>query len=58
MDSEGFDVGLLESVVGYLHMATIKKLKEVSGNSVERGRHGTTIGENLVLTLHSDQPVY
>jgi DNA repair protein RAD5 len=58
MDIDGFDVGLLESVVGCLHMATIKKLKEVSGNDVERGRHGTAIRESLVLTSHSNQPVY
>jgi DNA repair protein RAD5 len=38
MDSEGFDVAMLEAVVGNLSISTIKKLKDVSGNNVERGR--------------------
>lgn len=38
VDSEGFDVGMLEAVVGDLSIITIKKLKDVSGNNVERGR--------------------
>jgi DNA repair protein RAD5 len=38
VDSEGFDVGMLEAVVGELSISTIKQLKDVSGNNVERGR--------------------
>jgi hypothetical protein len=37
-DVDGFDVGMLQAVVGELSMPTIQKLKDVSGNNVERGR--------------------
>jgi DNA repair protein RAD5 len=37
-DMDGFDVGMLQAVVGELSAPTLQKLKDVSGNSVERGR--------------------
>ncbi|KAH5652046.1 hypothetical protein HBI44_101610 [Parastagonospora nodorum] len=35
-DMGGFDVGMLQAVVGELSMPTLQKLKDVSGNNVER----------------------
>jgi DNA repair protein RAD5 len=37
-DTDGFDVGMLQAVVGELSAPTLQKLKDVSGNNVERGR--------------------
>jgi hypothetical protein len=37
-DMDGFDVGMLQAVVGELSGPTLQKLKDVSGNNVERGR--------------------
>jgi DNA repair protein RAD5 len=34
---DGFDVGMLQAVVGELSAPTLLKLKDVSGNNVERG---------------------
>jgi len=54
---DGFDVGMLQAVVGELSAPALQKLKDVSGNNVERGlhRHGT---EGLrILTINSNQPV-
>jgi DNA repair protein RAD5 len=34
---DGFDVGMLQAVVGELSTPTLQKLKDVSGNNVERG---------------------
>jgi DNA repair protein RAD5 len=34
---DGFDVGMLQAVVGELSEPTLQKLKDVSGNNVERG---------------------
>jgi hypothetical protein len=34
---DGFDVGMLQAVVGELSLPTLQKLKDVSGNNVERG---------------------
>jgi hypothetical protein len=36
---DGFDVGMLQAVVGELSLLDLRKLKDVSGNNVERGRH-------------------
>jgi DNA repair protein RAD5 len=36
--SDGFDVSTLQAVVGELPLPTLQKLKDVSGNNVERGR--------------------
>lgn len=36
-DTDAFDVAMLQAVVGDLPAATIDKLKDVSGNNVERG---------------------
>jgi DNA repair protein RAD5 len=33
-----FDVGMLQAVVGELSVATMQKLKDVSGSDVQRGR--------------------
>lgn len=35
---DGFDVSMLQAVVGELPLPTLQKLKDVSGNNVERGR--------------------
>jgi hypothetical protein len=35
---DGFDVGMLQAVVGELSVTTLQRLKDVSGNNVERGR--------------------
>jgi hypothetical protein len=35
---DGFDVGMLQAVVGDLSVTTLQRLKDVSGNNVERGR--------------------
>lgn len=42
-EMDGFDVGMLQAVVGELSQPTLQKLKDVSGNNVERGpyTHGT-----------------
>lgn len=37
-DADGFDFGMLQAVVGELPDATMQKLKDVSGNDVQRGR--------------------
>jgi DNA repair protein RAD5 len=37
-DFGGFDVGMLQAVVGELSVATMHKLKDVSGSDVQRGR--------------------
>ena len=34
----GFDVGMLQAVVGELPHSTLRKLKDVSSSNVERGR--------------------
>jgi DNA repair protein RAD5 len=34
---DGFDVGMLQAVVGELPYATLQKLKDVSSSNVERG---------------------
>lgn len=34
---DGFDVGMLQAVVGELPFATLQKLKDVSSSNVERG---------------------
>jgi DNA repair protein RAD5 len=34
---DGFDVGMLQAVVGDLSESTLQKLKDVSGSNVERG---------------------
>lgn len=47
---DGFDVGMLQAVVGELSAPTLKKLKDVSGNNVERGMHTVTIGPHHLLT--------
>lgn len=39
--TDGFDVGMLQAVVGELSESTLRKLKDVSGNNVERGRLAT-----------------
>jgi DNA repair protein RAD5 len=36
--TDGFDVGMLQAVVGELSTSTLQRLKDVSGNNVERGR--------------------
>jgi DNA repair protein RAD5 len=36
-ETNGFDVGMLQAVVGELSLPTLQKLKDVSGNNVERG---------------------
>lgn len=36
-NSDDFDVGMLQAVVGDLSLTTLQKLKDVSGNNVERG---------------------
>lgn len=36
---DGFDVGMLQAVVGELPYATLQKLKDVSSSNVERGDH-------------------
>jgi DNA repair protein RAD5 len=36
---DGFDVGMLQAVVGELSFPDLRKLKDVSGSNVERGRH-------------------
>jgi DNA repair protein RAD5 len=43
---DGFDVGMLQAVVGELSVPILQKLKDVSGNNVERGRckHGEVKG--------------
>lgn len=38
---DGFDIGMLQAVVGELSLPTLQKLKDVSGNNVERGMHQT-----------------
>lgn len=35
---DGFDVGMLQAVVGELPSSTLQKLKDVSSSNVERGR--------------------
>ena len=35
--TDGFDVAMLQAVVGELNKPTLQKLKDVSGNNVERG---------------------
>ncbi|KAH7083774.1 SNF2 family N-terminal domain-containing protein [Paraphoma chrysanthemicola] len=35
-EMDGFDVGMLQAVVGELSLPTLQKLKDVSGNNVER----------------------
>jgi hypothetical protein len=37
-DFGSFDVGMLQAVVGELSVGTLKKLKDVSGSDVQRGR--------------------
>jgi DNA repair protein RAD5 len=41
---EGFDVAMLQAVVGELSQPTLEKLKHVSGNNVERGRQRSSDG--------------
>jgi len=57
VESDGFDVGMLQAVVGELSAPTLQKLKDVSGNNVERGlyRHGMKVMH--VLTYSSNQPL-
>jgi hypothetical protein len=55
IDSEGFDVAMLEAVVGNLSISTIKKLKDVSGNNVERGRRSIKREYSSLLTCHSNK---
>jgi hypothetical protein len=52
---DGFDVGMLQAVVGELSLPTLQKLKDVSGNNVERGMHRTWDERVLALTLDSNQ---
>jgi DNA repair protein RAD5 len=40
-DFGSFDVGMLQAVVGDLSTTVLRKLKDVSGNDVERGRQGS-----------------
>jgi hypothetical protein len=54
---DGFDVGMLQAVVGELSLPTLQKLKDVSGNNVERGMHRTRDARVLALTLDSNQLV-
>jgi DNA repair protein RAD5 len=54
---DGFDVGMLQAVVGELSMPILQKLKDVSGNNVERGRRTTCIDMIDILTSCSNQPV-
>jgi DNA repair protein RAD5 len=44
---DGFDVGMLQAVVGELSLLDLRKLKDVSGNNVERGRHAVPEKESL-----------
>lgn len=37
-DMDGFDVGMLQAVVGEVSVPTLQKLKHVSDNNVERGK--------------------
>jgi uncharacterized short protein YbdD (DUF466 family) len=47
-----FDVGMLQAVVGDLPLSTLQKLKDVSGNNVERGRHlDNSVGCNRLSTI-------
>lgn len=51
VSADGFDVGMLQAVVGELSTSTLLKLKDVSGNNVERGTHAASIGtSNIPLT--------
>lgn len=40
---DGFDVAMLQAVVGELSQPTLQKLKDVSGNNVERGGHRSSV---------------
>jgi hypothetical protein len=51
--TDGFDVGMLQAVVGELSASTLQKLKDVSGNNVERGLHAT--GEGRLARSDSQQ---
>jgi len=44
---EGFDVGMLQAVVGELSLLDLRTLKDVSGNNVERGRHAVPEEQSL-----------
>lgn len=39
---DGFDVGMLQAVVGELPQSTLETLKDVSSSNVERGRQWNT----------------
>lgn len=54
---DGFDVEMLQAVVGELSQSTLKKLKDVSGNNVERGRHSSSDGRTTMLIICSNQLV-
>lgn len=56
-DMGGFDVAMLQAVVGELSMPTLQKLKDVSGNNVERGRHKECEMGGYALTLGSNQSI-
>jgi hypothetical protein len=54
---DGFDVGMLQAVVGELPYPTLQKLKDVSSSNVERGDYcQMDEGEPCTDTL-SNQPI-
>lgn len=56
-DFGGFDVDMLQAVVGELPSATLVKLKDVSGSDVQRGLHSLPSRPSNILTLSSNQPL-
>lgn len=50
---DGFDVGMLQAVVGELPCSTLQKLKDVSSGNVERGRHCYRV--DLIPKLNAGQ---
>lgn len=47
-DSDSFDTVTLQAIVGELPLATLQKLKAVSGNDVQRGMPETSVKEVYV----------
>ena len=46
-DFGSFDVGMLQAVVGELSVSTLRKLKDVSGSDVQRGRQAISNNKRI-----------